>query len=117
MITVDGQTYDGIVIKPELDDALEHYGVKGMKWKKRKAKLKGKIIDKATKFNRKMFITNDPSEVTTNYGKSNRIKNGKGIKDSGKATAKSGEKGSKFNSKSLIAARRRAGLAKKKKKK
>lgn len=31
MISVKGKMYDGVAIKPELDDALEHYGVKGMK--------------------------------------------------------------------------------------
>ena len=29
---IHGQFYDGIVGKPDLDDALEHYGVLGMKW-------------------------------------------------------------------------------------
>lgn len=28
--------YDYVINKPSLDEALEHYGVKGMKWKKRK---------------------------------------------------------------------------------
>lgn len=36
MITVNGQVYDGIMIKPELDDLLEHHGVKGQKWGIRK---------------------------------------------------------------------------------
>lgn len=31
-------TYDGVITKPSLDDALKHYGVKGMKWKKHKNK-------------------------------------------------------------------------------
>lgn len=30
------EKYDGVILKPDLDEALEHYGVKGMKWKKRK---------------------------------------------------------------------------------
>ena len=25
-------TYDGVIIKPDLDEAIEHYGVLGMKW-------------------------------------------------------------------------------------
>ena len=33
-------TYDGVINKPDLDEALEHYGIKGMKWRK---KLKGLI--------------------------------------------------------------------------
>lgn len=28
------EKYDGVIFKPDLDEALEHYGVKGMKWKK-----------------------------------------------------------------------------------
>ncbi len=40
---IHGQFYDGIVGKPDLDDALEHYGIKGMKWHKVKAKITGKI--------------------------------------------------------------------------
>lgn len=28
--------YDGVVLKPSLDEALEHYGVLGMKWGRRK---------------------------------------------------------------------------------
>ena len=28
--------FDGLITKPSVDDALEHYGVKGMKWKNRK---------------------------------------------------------------------------------
>ena len=28
--------YDGVINKPDLDEALEHYGVKGMKWRRRK---------------------------------------------------------------------------------
>ena len=31
--------YDYVINKPSLDEALEHYGVKGMKWKKRKGLL------------------------------------------------------------------------------
>lgn len=30
--------YDGVINKPSLDEALEHYGVKGMKWDKKKRK-------------------------------------------------------------------------------
>ena len=55
MITIKQNSYDGIVIKPELDDALEHYGVKGMKWKKRKAKAKKMTEEQKKKYNaRKM---------------------------------------------------------------
>lgn len=43
MITINNQVYDGIIDKPMLDDILKHYGVKGMKWRKRKAK---NLVDK-----------------------------------------------------------------------
>ena len=33
MITVNGKVYDGVAMKPSLDEALEHYGIKGMKWR------------------------------------------------------------------------------------
>lgn len=31
MITVKGQVYDGIMIKPELDDLIEHHSIKSQK--------------------------------------------------------------------------------------
>ena len=40
MITVNGKVYDGVMMKPDLDDVLEHHGVKGMKWGFRKQKAK-----------------------------------------------------------------------------
>lgn len=36
MITIETNIYDGISSKPELDEALMHYGVLGMKWGVRK---------------------------------------------------------------------------------
>lgn len=51
MININGQIYDGVMIKPELDDALEHYGVKGMKWRKR---LKGKYYSTKSKVQESM---------------------------------------------------------------
>ena len=40
MIKINNEIYDGVIMKPKLDNALEHYGVKGMKWKKHKASTK-----------------------------------------------------------------------------
>lgn len=33
MIIIGNQVYDGVSMKPPIDDVLEHYGVKGMKWR------------------------------------------------------------------------------------
>ena len=33
-------TYDGVIIKPSLDDVLEHHGIKGMRWGHRKQRIK-----------------------------------------------------------------------------
>lgn len=32
--------YDGVILKPDLDEALEHYGVLGMKWGRRKQRVR-----------------------------------------------------------------------------
>ena len=39
--------YDYVIKKPNIDEALEHYGVKGMKWKKRKKNLTDKGYNSA----------------------------------------------------------------------
>ena len=33
------EKYDGVILKPTLDEALEHYGVKGMKWRKKHPRI------------------------------------------------------------------------------
>ena len=38
MIEINEQVYDGVIIKPDLDDLLEHHGVKGQKCGIRKQK-------------------------------------------------------------------------------
>lgn len=64
--------YDYVVTKPPLnEETLAHYGIKGMKWKKRKAKLKGKALELRAKVNRKLNGVKDPNTITG--------KNGKGI--------------------------------------
>ena len=35
--------YDYITTKPDIDDALQHYGIKGMKWKFRKSIISSKV--------------------------------------------------------------------------
>lgn len=50
--------YDYIITKPPLDeDTLAHYGIKGMKWRKRKTKKKISSIKK-NKNNGKMYSIN-----------------------------------------------------------
>lgn len=46
MITLNGKIYDGVAMKPELDDALRHYGVLGMRWGVRRAEKKGGVRTK-----------------------------------------------------------------------
>lgn len=51
--------YDGIVLKPPLDDALEHYGVKGMKWGRRKKKeVKAKARRYQKEINKRLATEN-----------------------------------------------------------
>lgn len=68
------EIYDYVTSKPELDEnLLMHYGIKGMKWKKRLKGLyyssKSKIKEAKTKINRKKLGINDPSEITYFNGK------------------------------------------------
>lgn len=50
MITINNRVYDGISMKPSLDESLEHFGVKGMKWHKH---LKGRLRGGFVKLTRK----------------------------------------------------------------
>ena len=50
MIKINNEVYDGVIMKPELDNALEHYGIKGMKWKKHKINLFGFGKNRDTKW-------------------------------------------------------------------
>lgn len=49
MIEINGEVYDGVTFKPDLDDALAHYGVMGMKWGIRKDLKKTGSISKKTR--------------------------------------------------------------------
>ena len=55
MISVNGKTYDGVVIKPDIDDLLEHHGVKGQKWghRKKRTPLLGRMMAKSIQKNKK----------------------------------------------------------------
>ena len=49
--------YDGIINKPDIDDIfIAHYGVKGMKWRRRKAKKSNLRYLQNRRVNRKVFI-------------------------------------------------------------
>ena len=68
-------TYDGVILKPDLDEALEHYGVLGMKWGHRKKRpvslLKGRRNYTRTESKKAM------NEINSYYKKA---KAGKGLK-------------------------------------
>ena len=87
--------YDFVITKPELnEETLAHYGVKGMKLHKRKAKSTLSKIN--TTFNRLMGLTNSDI-VTYNNGRTRKWDSEKNtwVKDSGKANSKSGQAGLK----------------------
>lgn len=50
-------TYDGVITKPDLDEALKHYGVMGMKWGVRKDLRKTGSISQKTKNKIKKAVT------------------------------------------------------------
>ena len=123
--------YDYIATKPELDDELlAHYGIKGMKWRRR---LKSKVSSMKTKFNRTINMV-PANQATTDHGKKyatttkkqyrkqyvdetlvnmhNKGKTVYKLVDSGKANHASGREGSRVNE-GIAAGRKRA---KKKKK-
>lgn len=78
-------TYDYVTTKPELnEDTLQHYGVKGMKWRHRKARIKGKTLEARAKINRKLRGIKD-NEISWYNGKTSS-----GRTDSGKALSTSG---------------------------
>lgn len=105
------EIYDYVTSKPELDEnLLMHYGIKGMKWKKRlkgayysaKSKLQEKLIQKQRK-----QIGIDPKHnnfVTIN---SKGLITGGYFGGSGKANSHSGRQGSRLNA-GLAAGRYRA---------
>ena len=50
------------------EETLAHYGVKGMKWRRRKARLKGKALELRAKVNRKIKDMSD-DQISYNNGK------------------------------------------------
>lgn len=124
--------YDGVITKPELteENMLMHWGVKGMKWKKR---LKGayyrgknKLTDIRTRFNRNLNF-NSTMDVTNNYGKTLKRPGGytvaealatgtnglsgkiklRDMKMNGRANSVSGQEGSRVDA-GIAAGRQRA---------
>lgn len=82
MITINGKVYDGVAVKPDLDDALEHYGVKGMKWRKhlkvalsKASRYANKVKSRASRTAKKFLNTAD--KYITEYADkdANRSKN------------------------------------------
>ena len=90
--------YDYITTKPELnEETLAHYGIKGMKWKKRLKgsfySAKSKAEELGTKAIRNILYgygAKDPSRISYNRGTDATPRN-----DNGKANSKSGNTGSK----------------------
>ena len=74
--------YDYIVNKPELnEDTLAHYGIKGMKWRKRKNKFKDSV-DYELKKKKKKVLDNylGPNDLTQKgYPSSRSQLNGGGV--------------------------------------
>lgn len=69
MIEINGEVYDGVTFKPDLDDALAHYGVMGMKWGIRKDLKKTGSISKKTKGKINKAVSK------ASYGKTKRMLN------------------------------------------
>ena len=107
--------YDGVITKPELnEDTLAHYGIKGMKWKKRLKNAyyrgKSKLGETNVGLLRKFNLIKNPAIVTGNdgYNKGDTSVYPKKRKiDYGKANSKSGQEGSRVNE-GIAAGRQRA---------
>lgn len=71
MIYIDDNVYDGIIMKPDLDDALEHYGKKGMKWRKH---LKGALSAASNGVKRIGWkVKNKKYDVVTGLSKKSKV--------------------------------------------
>ena len=73
--------YDGVILKPPLDDVLEHHGVKGMKWGIRKQKV-------STGLARRSVNTGTATSSTSKYTKNAKSRKGYSDKDYQKYKAK-----------------------------
>lgn len=54
------------------EETLAHFGIKGMKWGKRKARLKGKALEVKTKIRRYINKYRNDDEITDKFGKLGR---------------------------------------------
>lgn len=135
MIEINGEVYDGVMLKPDLDDALAHYGVMGMKWGIRKdlkktgsisKKTKGKInkaVNKAS-YRKTRRMLNELEQLKTDYtgerehsrrnldnkGISKNNRNIKQISDiSNKVKSTANKKGYSYNTRKIMRVTRRQG--------
>lgn len=112
--------YDGVITKPELteENMLMHWGVKGMRWKKRLKgayyKGKNKIMDIKTRRARGAMganmITQDIKRDRKRQKKQTGIVDGISFKfdyTNGKSTSQTGQEGSRVNE-GIAAGRQRA---------
>lgn len=79
MININCQFYDGVIIKPSLDEVLEHHGVKGMRWGFRKRRvLKGRANRRINTGNIARAKTNKRRNILRSIGRAGLVTAGGG---------------------------------------